>query len=428
MAKPSSRRRKRAHAPTTARAAAARKTERELRDSETRYRVLAEQSSLGIVIHKDFVVRYANPALATLLGFANPREVLGRDLRGVLAPSGRARGERYATGPLQGEPVASRYRCQATRKDGTRLWVEVAASRVAWDGEAAVLATVVDITERERSEALGCDQTRLAQMVGRGAPLPEALDALARMIEQHSDGMLASILLLDPDGVRLRHGAAPSLPASYTRAIDGTAIGPDVGSCGSAAYLGEPVVVSKIETDARWVAFKDLALTHGLRACWSTPIKASDGRVLGTVALYYREPREPGLWELRLIEVATRLAGIAIERHRAEEERRHAEGEERGAASLRAVAHLANAVAHEINNPLTVVLGRLGMLVDRLPEESPDREWAKVAMAAAIRIQGIVGRMHDITRLEYLPDRTRDLPPTLDLRRSSPEGGAPDRA
>ena len=438
MAKQERRRRKIPQTPTAAlrariaalevRATAVKKAERELRESETRYRVLAEQSSLGIVIHKDFIVRYANPALVTLFGYATSQEILGRDLRGVLAPSDRPRVERYGAGRLQGEPVPSRYRCQANRKDSTRLWVEVTASRVAWGGEAAVLATVADITERTRSEDLACDQTRLAHTVARGAPLAEVLDALARMIEQHSDGMLASILLLDPDGVHLRHGAAPSLPASYTGAIDGLLIGPDVGSCGSAAYLGEPVVVSKIDTDARWVPFRELALSHDLRACWSTPIKSSDGGVLGTVALYYREPREPGLWELRLIDVATRLAGIAIERHRAEEALRRSDDAEREAAALRSVTHLANAAAHEINNPLTVILGRLSMLVERLPSPSTERQWATSAMTAAARIQGIIGRMHEITRLQYMPDQTDDFPPTLDIRRSSQEGTEADHS
>jgi len=382
-------------------------TVRALRESETRYRVLAEQSSLGIVIHKDFIIRYANAALVTLFGHGRLAEVIGRDLRGVLAPSDRPHVEDYLTGRRQGEPAPSRYRCQAVRKDGTRLWVEVTASPVAWGGEAAVLATVADVTERKRSEELAGDQTRLAQMIARGAPLPDLLDALTRMIEAHADGMLASILLLDPDGVHLRHGAAPSLPAAYTSAIDGLAIGPDAGSCGSAAYLGEPVVVSKIDTDARWAPYRDLALSHDLRACWSTPIKSSEGRVLGTLALYYREPREPGLWELTLIDVATQLATIAIER----------EG-----IALRAVAHLANAAAHEINNPLTVVLGRLSMLADRVPAQTPERAWVSSALKAALRIQAVIGRMHEITRLEYMPNRDRDLPPTLDIRRSSHEG------
>jgi PAS domain S-box-containing protein len=432
MAKPARRRARTPRASTAGlrkrvaalegRARRVRNAERELRESELRYRVLAEQSSLGIVIHKGFVVRYANPALVTLFGYATTEEVLGRDLRGVLAPADRPRVEQYSSRRLQGEPAPPRYRCQAVRRDGTRLWVEVTASGVTWGGEAAVLATVVDITERTRSEELACDQSRLAQMVARGTPLHEVLETLVRTIEAHSDGMVASILLLDADGVHLRHGAAPSLPESYTSAIDGLPIGPDVGSCGSAAYLGEPVVVSKIETDARWVPFRELAHRHGLRACWSTPIKSSDGRVLGTVALYYREPREPGLWELKLIDMATRLAGIAIDRHHADEALRRSDDAEREATALRSVTHLANATAHEINNPLTVILGRLTMLASREADPATRLEWLTASIAAAERIRHIILRMHEITRLEYLPDPAHGLPPTLDLRKSSAEG------
>ncbi|MEX2220175.1 MAG: PAS domain S-box protein [Candidatus Rokuibacteriota bacterium] len=169
--------------------------------------------------------------------------------------------------------------------------------------------------------ALTAAQVRGLECIGSGAPLSEALATLARTIEALSDGMLVSILLLDEDGVHLRHGAAPSLPEAYVRAIDGTAIGPDVGSCGSAAYLAQPIVASKIQSDPRWVSFRELALGHGLQACWSTPIMSMTGRVLGTFAMYYREPREPGLWEMRLIEIATHLARIVIEHDRAEAER-----------------------------------------------------------------------------------------------------------
>ena len=167
----------------------------------------------------------------------------------------------------------------------------------------------------------------------------------------------------------------------------GSPSAPTSDSCGSAAFLGEPVVVSKIETDARWIPFRELARSHELRACWSTPIKSSEGRVLGTLALYYREPREPGLWELTLIDVATQLATIAIERE---------------AVALRSVAHLANAAAHEINNPLTVIFGRLNMLADRIPAQGPEREWLSSALEAANRIQDVIGGMHQISRLEYL--------------------------
>ncbi|HZU27727.1 MAG TPA: GAF domain-containing protein [Bryobacteraceae bacterium] len=151
------------------------------------------------------------------------------------------------------------------------------------------------------------------------APLPAVLTQLVRMAEQHgSAGLLASILLLDEDGVHLRHGAAPTLAEGYNRAIDGIEIGPSVGSCGTAAFRGEPVVVTDIANDPLWADFKDLAALHGLRACWSTPIMSSRGQVLGTFALYYRRPTEPPAEDELIVQLLTRTAALAIERHRAE--------------------------------------------------------------------------------------------------------------
>ena len=117
----------------------------------------------------------------------------------------------------------------------------------------------------------------------------------------------------------LHAGAGRSAPAEWTRYVDGLEIGPAVGSCGTAAYLRQPVMVSDIANDPRWAAFKDEALRHGLRACWSTPIPASDGQVLGTFAIYYPEPTEPRAHEMEIVDVVTRTASIAIERKRAEE-------------------------------------------------------------------------------------------------------------
>ena len=202
-------------------------------------------------------------------------------------------------------------------------------------GSRARRATALSVVRRalRESEARYRDLSELTsaqvqglECIGSGAPLSETLETLARTIEALSDGMLVSILLLDEDGVHLRHGAAPSLPGSYVRAIDGTAIGPDVGSCGSAAYLAQPIVASKIQSDPRWASFRALAMAHGLQACWSTPIVSTAGRVLGTFAMYYREPREPGLREMRLIELATGLVRIAIEHHRTEVERQRLAG------------------------------------------------------------------------------------------------------
>src|SRR4029450_5237929 len=144
------------------------------------------------------------------------------------------------------------------------------------------------------------------------------LDALGRLVEELSSGCLSSILVLDPNGNRLWHGAAASLPTSYTEAIGGGVIGASVGSCGTAAYRKEPVIVSDIATDPLWADYRDLALAHGLRACWSTPILSSDGRVIGTFAIYSREPGRPTQQQQNIIEQITDLARIAIERQGAE--------------------------------------------------------------------------------------------------------------
>jgi signal transduction histidine kinase len=178
------------------------------------------------------------------------------------------------------------------------------------------IGTTVDITARKHAEALLAGEKRLLEMVARGDSLPLILEALCRLVEELSSGALSSILLLD--GAQLRHGAAPSLPQAYIDAIDGSVIGPLAGSCGTAAYRAQPVIVSDIATDPLWADYRDLALAHGLRACWSTPILSSEVRVLGTFAIYYREPRSPTPEQHEIIEQITHLASIALERKRAE--------------------------------------------------------------------------------------------------------------
>src|SRR5437667_4641540 len=144
--------------------------------------------------------------------------------------------------------------------------------------------------ELEQGEALLAGENRLLEMVAKGEALPSILDALCRFGEEMSDNVLVSILLVSPDRKRLRHGAAPSLPKSYTEAIDGGLIGPRSGSCGTAAYRGERVIVSDIATDPLWDQYRHLAIDHGLRACWSTPIFSTTRHVMGTFALYSRQP------------------------------------------------------------------------------------------------------------------------------------------
>ena len=151
-----------------------------------------------------------------------------------------------------------------------------------------------------------------------GAPLNEVLTSVTRLIEAHSEGMLCSIFLLDEAGLRLRYGVAANLPEAYRAATDGVCIGPNVGSCGAAAYLRQPVFVSDILSHPNWANFRSVVLQSGLRAAWSSPIMSQDGKVLGTFCMYYREVRYPAPGEIQLIDYASRIAGIAIERQRNE--------------------------------------------------------------------------------------------------------------
>src|SRR5712671_3397723 len=192
-----------------------------------------------------------------------------------------------------GRPMESEIRVRA--RDGNYRWLLIrnaplrdeVGNIVKWHG------TAIDIEDRKRAEALLGGEKRLLEMIARGDSRALILDALCRLVEELASGSLSSILLLDPKASRLRHGAAPSLPIKYTEAIDGLLIGPCVGSCGTAAYRAEAVIVSDIASDPLWANFRDLALGHGLRACWSTPILSSADKVLGTFAIYYREPRSP---------------------------------------------------------------------------------------------------------------------------------------
>src|SRR5579872_7235785 len=178
---------------------------------------------------------------------------------------------------------------------------------------------------RRQTEALRIGENRILEMIAKGAPLGDTLSGLVLLIESQVPGLLGSILLLDEDGVHVRHGAAPCLPESYVRAIDGSKIGPKAGSCGTAMYRRAPVVVVDILKDSLWDDYRSIAQENGLRACWSTPIFSHQGRVLGSFAMYYRDERSPSPDEMELIEVTTSIAGIAIERNVAEAALRRSE-------------------------------------------------------------------------------------------------------
>ncbi|MFH8629431.1 SpoIIE family protein phosphatase [Streptomyces lydicus] len=194
-----------------------------------------------------------------------------------------------------------------------------------------VIVIAVETTTHHHAQLLAAEQRALLEQIARDAALGDILTGMARAIEELAPGLLVSVLLLDPDGKHLRHGTGPSLPDFYNEFIDGIAIGPRVGSCGTAAYLRAPVVASDIAADPRWEGYQETAARAGLAACWSTPIMSGDDQLLGTFAMYHRTPKEPEDKDVALSAAFARITALAIERHRALEAGRAAQEREKAA-------------------------------------------------------------------------------------------------
>uniref|UniRef100_UPI00398366D8 EAL domain-containing protein n=1 Tax=Gaiella sp. TaxID=2663207 RepID=UPI00398366D8 len=297
--------------------------------TEARARAILE-SALDCIItidHEGTIVEF-NPAAESTFGY-DRQDVLGQQMQELLIPpslrESHARGLKHYLATGEGAVLGTRTEVSAMRSDGSEFPIELSIVRVDVPGDPVFTAYVRDITERTLSEAVATGQERLLEMIATGAPLTVLLGLVTRFVEEHRSDVLASILLLDQDGLHLRHAVAPSLPVEYTSAMDGVAIGPAMGSCGTAAYRRERVIVSSIANDPLWKDYSELALSHGLEACWSTPIISTGGAVLGTVALYYRQPRSPTDDDLRFVDSVVHLATIAIERSHSEDALRASE-------------------------------------------------------------------------------------------------------
>ena len=288
------------------------------RTGEEFFRGIAYSAQEGIItIDAEAIIDFVNPKIADMLGYAK-EAMIGRPLADFMDEEGQRILAINLDRRRQG--ISDQFDFKFVRQDGSDLWVYTSTNPLtdANGTYIGALGMFTDITRRREAERLLAWEKKALEQIVSSAPLPELLEQLMLGLEQHLSGAICSILLLEEDGLHLRHGAAPSLPEAYNRQVDGLPIGPQQGSCGTAVHAGRQIIVADIASDPLWVDFRQMALEHGLRACWSTPIETPEGGILGTFAIYHREPRVPSSRELEVVERARHVAYLALERKRAE--------------------------------------------------------------------------------------------------------------
>ena len=294
----------------------------ELRESEEKYRLTLESIEDGIYeIDLAGHLTFVNDATCRTFGFSKT-QALGLNTRDYMAPGDAARTlEAFNQVHRTGEPLQG-FAFQIIRPDGARRSVETSISlkRDAQGQPVGFRGVARDVTERQQAEALLVGQTRILEAIAKDAPQDELLTHIIQFAEAYTERALCAVTLLNRAGTALRSGVGPSLPAGFIQALDGIAIGPRCGSCGTAAYRAEQVITTDIVSDPLWVDYSDWIISnYSLRACWSTPIISTQGKVLGTFAMYFREARAPMPRDMQLMTMAAQLTGIVLERAQAAE-------------------------------------------------------------------------------------------------------------
>ncbi|MTW21225.1 EAL domain-containing protein [Allochromatium palmeri] len=304
-----------------------RHAEQSLRESEKRFRTLVEVSQYYIQeIDVAGRIQYANPAASRLLGL-EPDELIGRNVALLLPEEDRATLLNTLRTFVIEQPTPRLYHNRNLTADGRIIDVEVAWNYKRDESGQVIgfVSIAKDVTEYRRARLLLKGRNRVLEMLARGQPLRDMLEAIVAYIEEIAPHAICSIHLLDPASQTLSTAATLRLPEFYTRAVEGAKVGLGVGSCGTAAVTGQRVVVNDVLSHPDWVAFRDLMLQTPLRACWSQPIIGHTPQVLGTFAIYATRVMEPTRADLDMIESAAELAAIIIEHDRAEKATRQAE-------------------------------------------------------------------------------------------------------
>ncbi|MEX0820092.1 MAG: ATP-binding protein, partial [Pirellulaceae bacterium] len=403
----------------------------ELRQAQAAYRESEERLNTLFAFAPEAIVMFdaetqlfidVNPRAEALFGLSREQltELGPLDVSPTHQPGGLASLE-AARAVVQaafegGEPTFEWWHQNAA---GQQFPCEVRLVRMPWGDRNVLRGSITEISARKQLELFERGRSQVLERIARGDSLPDVLQTLVVTIEELLPGTVCSALILDQARRTLHVGAAPSLPSFYNAAVDGLKIGPAAGSCGTAAYTGQRVIVTDIRSHPYWADYQAIVEQLDFRACWSAPIMSLDATVLGTFAMYYCEPREPVQLELEIIEISARLAAIAIEHDQTKKllrnmnaslERRVTDRTralaaantelERSNDELRQFAYIAS---HDLQEPLRMVTNFGQLLQRNMPAEagSEASQWLGFVVEGAQRMQMLISDLLEHSEIGY---------------------------
>ena len=384
-----------------------RRTESRLRESEERLRTLAANLP-GVVYQRriaaDGGVSYpfVSSGALGLYGY-EPEEIMADPsiFRGAILEEDRAEFEALIAVSAR-DRVRFHWVGRVRTRTGRIKWVQVESRpRSAEDGGVLWDGIIVDVSERQRAREVKRGRGKMLEKLTTGAPLEEVLATLVETAEEVNPELMCSVLLVDRDSHTLKMCAGGSLPESYVQGLGAVPIAPDAGSCGAAAFHGRRMIVEDVTTHPNWEPFRDLVKEAGLGACWSEPVMASDGEILGTLAVYDRQSRTPEASDIAFVETAAKLASIAIERRGAEREiyaaKEHAELANRAKSEF-----LAN-MSHELRTPLNAVIGFSEVIASQILGPIGNDKYAEYANdihASGEHLLELINDILDLSKIE----------------------------
>lgn len=358
-------------------------------------RVLYEHAGIGIArVGLDGSFRIVNAKMCEIFGY-NKDEFVNLRFQDLTHPDELDRSIGWLKGFIDGTLTTVKAEKRYIHKNRRTIYVNLTVNPVRnAAGEVEYFASAFeDVTERKRSDELLVQQKHILELIARNTPLNDILAEIIKVIEKINPGCQSTIYLVENG--RLYLGAAPSFPESFVGAVNGAQIGLQAGSCGAAAFTGKRVVSTDVDVDACWGPYRQWFKSYGFQAAWSSPVVSSDGKVLGTVSMCWREKRAPQERDLQLADVAVQLMQTAIEKAKSENMITHQQVKLVSSSKMAALGEMGGALAHEINNPLTIIHGN-AVLLEKLAERNMLS--AGEVLSAADRIKSTAMRITKIVK------------------------------